>query len=464
MVGTSKSITATSPPVEDILVLPPTRPVYSPAELVDYIAQPGDTLPALAAHFNTTETEIRDANSVLPDEVTTLPAGLPLEIPIYHQPLWGISYQILPDYLFANGPAQIDFDTIAYVDSQPGWLKDYQDFTGGEKARGGELVEYVANNFSISPRLLLAIIEYQTGALILSTQSNPDETYPLGYHDILHKRLYQQLVWAANTLNNGFYGWRTGRLTSFEHLDGRLERPDPWQNAATVAIQYYFAQVLPEKSYIKAIHSDGLGQVYNDLFGDPWSNIEPYIPGSLQQPPMTLPFLPGKSWAYTGGPHTGWGKGDPLAAIDFAPPNVEGGCVPTKEWATAVADGVIIRSGAARAYLDLDGDADERTGWVVLYLHLATESIAPNGTQVKTGEPVGLPSCEGGEATGTHIHIARKFNGEWIPADGPLSFNLDGWLVRNGTQPYLGTLERFGHIVRASVFSDQASQIQTENP
>lgn len=76
--------------------------------------------------------------------------------------------------------------------------------------------------------------------------------------------------------------------------------------------------------------------------------------------------------------------------------------------------------------LDLDGDGDEHTGWVILYLHLGkTEQIQP-GMLVKTGDPIGHPSCEGGSATGTHIHIARKYNGEWIPAYGALPFNLEG--------------------------------------
>ena len=38
---------------------------------------------------------------------------------------------------------------------------------------------------------------------------------------------------------------------------------------------------------------------------------------------------------------------------------------------------------------------------------------------------------EGGHVTGTHVHIARKYNGEWIPADG-LAFNLEGWVAHDG--------------------------------
>ena len=70
------------------------RPNYAPGELVDYTAQIGDTLPALAAHFNTTELEIRENNPILPQDVTTLPTGLPLKIPIYYEALWGSQYQI----------------------------------------------------------------------------------------------------------------------------------------------------------------------------------------------------------------------------------------------------------------------------------------------------------------------------------------------------------------------------------
>jgi LasA protease len=42
----------------------------------------GDTLPALAAHFNTSVEKIRAANPEIPPIVTTLPPGMPMKIPI----------------------------------------------------------------------------------------------------------------------------------------------------------------------------------------------------------------------------------------------------------------------------------------------------------------------------------------------------------------------------------------------
>ncbi len=436
----------------------PTRPLYEPGELVDYLAQPGDTLPALAAHFNTSEAEIREANPVLPARVTTLPTGLPLKIPIYYQSLWGSPFQILPDNLFINGPSQVDFNTAEFIKQHPGWLKNHREYAGDKWRSGAEFVDFIATEFSISPRLLLAILEYQTGALT-DPNGPPEGDYTLGYEEMYHKGLNNQLVWAANALNNGFYGWRVGNLRQFTRFDGTLEVPDPWQNAATVALHYYFSQVLDHDAYLRAISSEGLQKTYTELFSDPWKDSANEIPGSLEQPPLTLPFSSGTSWTYTGGPHTGWGTGDPLAALDFAPPNVVKGCQESAEWATAVADGVVARSEPAIVVLDLDGDGDERTGWNIFYLHLASSDQQFTGAKLKTGDPVGRPSCEGGDATGSHVHIARKYNGEWIPAGGALPFALESWIARNGAVPYEGFLQKQEKIVTACVCSNKDSQI-----
>ena len=183
------------------------------------------------------------------------------------------------------------------------------------------------------------------------------------------------------------------------------------------------------------------------------------IPGSFQQPEFIFPFAPGQTWAYTGGPHTGWGTGAPFSAVDFAPSSAVGGCSPSENPALAIADGVIVRSGNAYVVLDLDGDRDEKTGWSILYLHLANDSLPSVGTTLKQGDPIGMPSCEGGTATGTHVHIARKYNGEWILAYGPLAFNFEGWTIGGGNIAYTGTLEKNGIVLKACVCSDKNSQV-----
>jgi len=98
---------------------------------------------------------------------------------------------------------------------------------------------------------------------------------------------------------------------------------------------------------------------------------------------------------------------------------------------------------------DLDGDNHEQTGWDLVYLHIATDGRVPVGTYVQENDLIGHASCEGGIATGTHLHFVRKYNGEWLAADGPVPFVLDGWTVHQGDEPYVGTLTRGDRVVVA---------------
>ena len=96
-------------------------------------------------------------------------------------------------------------------------------------------MDYVATNYSVSPRLLLALLEYQGGAL---TQPEPPvNKYLLGFRRAYYDSPYLQLVIAANTLNNGYYGWRAGEFTGIELPDGSLNRTEPWKNEGSVALQ-----------------------------------------------------------------------------------------------------------------------------------------------------------------------------------------------------------------------------------
>ncbi|HEY57364.1 MAG TPA: LysM peptidoglycan-binding domain-containing protein [Anaerolineae bacterium] len=440
----------------------PTRTQFAPGTLVIYHAQTGDTLPAIAAHFNTTEAEIRAANPDLPRRITTFPPGYRLQVPIYYKPFWSTPFHILPDPLFVNGPAEDDFDLEAFVARHGGWLKNHEEYAAGATRSGADIIAYIARYYSISPRLLLALLEYQAGALSQPTLPEEKARYPLGYADPAHRGLFLQLSYAANLLNDGYYRWRMGLLNLYELRDGTEARPDPWLNAATAALQAYFAQMLPADAWREAISPQGFYRTYVALFGDPWQNPPPpHIPGGLEQPPLRLPFPDGHIWSFTGGPHTAWGTLQPFAALDFAPRSGVGGCFPSNDWAVAVADGLVVRSENATVVLDLDMDGNEHTGWTIFYFHLATQDRVPMGALLKAGDPVGHPSCEGGRSTGTHIHIARKYNGEWIPAFGPLAFNLEGWVARAiDDVAYHGLLQRGSRIVRACECGSPETQIQ----
>ena len=84
-------------------------------------------------------------------------------------------------------------------------------------------------------------------------------------------------------------------------------------------------------------------------------------------------------------------------------------------------------------------------------------------TGASNARPPPDPSCEGGVATGTHLHIARKYNGEWILADGALPFVLSGWRVYAGDRPYQGKLVKGDKVITADLYAQSLAVILRDN-
>jgi murein DD-endopeptidase MepM/ murein hydrolase activator NlpD len=111
----------------------------------------------------------------------------------------------------------------------------------------------------------------------------------------------------------------------------------------------------------------------------------------------------------------------------------------------------------------MDGDGSEQTGWNLLYLHVASRDRVPAGVWVEQDDRIGHPSCEGGTSTGTHLHIARKYNGEWVIADGPLPYVLSGWTVYAGEKPYEGKLVKGDKVITADLYAQSLAVVLREN-
>lgn len=417
----------------------PTRARWQYGESLPYTVQSGDTLATIAVHFNTSTGAIQEMNPGLGEaETTPLAPGQPLAIPANYTPLMGTTYKIIPDSELVYGPGQAQFSVKSTLLEFNGFLSRYSEYSEEKTRSSWEIVDRVSRDYSVSPRLLLALIEYRSGAVTASSVA--DFTHPLGHVDPLQTGLHKQLVWAAEALSRGYYGWRHGTLVEVTTADGMVERLDFWQNAGTAALHVLFAEMMPAAEFEKAVSPEGFGAVYRQLFGEPFKYEVTLYPADTRQPKLDLPFLPGRTWSYTGGPHPVWGENTPWAALDFAPPAVGIGCGYSTEWVTAMADGVIVRSQEAAVVLDLDSDGNEHTGWVIFYYHMASDALPTVGTAVKAGHPIGHGSCDGGRATGTHVHVARRFNGEWIPTEGSTPFVLSGWTAHAGAAPYFGSL------------------------
>ena len=443
---------ATPRPTIDIS-LPPTpdhtRPSPLDRQTVEhYTVQRNDTLSEIGERYGVSAAQIAAANGI--QVADTLFTGQVLLIPLPEGQPVGPDLKILPDSEFVHGPGAVGFNLEGFIQSQRGYLASYSEdvpntyldgASGSTTLAGVEIIQWVAEHYSLSPRVLLAVLEYQAGWV---TQARPRDntlTYPLRHVEAGREGLYRQLTWAARQLNFGYYAWRANALVSLSFADGSIKVIAPGLNAGTVGLQHYFSKVLHPDDWTRAMSHDGFVLTYRALFGNRFAFAwEPLTPPDLVQPPLQLPFESGKVWAFTGGPHSAWDSGSAWAALDFAPPAEAEGCTSSDEWVAAAAPGLIVRAEYGSVLEDLDGDGYEGTGWTLFYMHIEARDRVEAGTRVEAGDRLGHPSCEGGVSNGAHVHLARKYNGEWISADGPIPFVLDGWVSVGLGKEYDGKL------------------------
>lgn len=448
----------TSPAVTAEVATSPAAPTATRTAST-YTVQPGDTLSRIAAQFGVSVNELAAENGLT--DPNRLQVGQVLRVLIIPQQP-GIAFRILPDDRLVRAPGAGQFNISAFVAAQPGYIRSASDRVDGVTLSASQVIERVSLEYSVDARLLLALLEHQSNWL---SRTDPDQEAiekPIGAPNfasgIARRGLYLQLAWAADALNRGYYAWQRGAFVWVQTIDQQRFTLPESLNPATVGIQHTLAVISDGARWRAGVSEGGLNAVYVRLFGDPFIGArEPVVPANIVQPVLTLPFAEGETWLHTGGPHGGWGSGSAWAAVDFAPPDDPkthtSGCYVSNYFVTAPADGVIARSGGGSVILDLDGDGDETTGWTILFLHLAERDRIAAGVRVRQGDRLGRPSCEGGFSNGTHVHIARRYNGEWIPAScddcrqafARPPFVMGGWqVVGLPMQEYQGYLIRDG--------------------
>ncbi|HNB54694.1 MAG TPA: hypothetical protein PK530_22285, partial [Anaerolineales bacterium] len=298
-------ITDTLSATETPLPPTPTSPATAtaPAGAVDtspylYHTQAGDTLHALSLRF-----------SVLPEEITSTDAipqtGFinPDQLLVIPRRLYNTSSttRLIPDSEIVYGPSAVEFNILGFVNYGNGYLNTYSEYLGTTgQTTGDQVISRVGLENSINPRLLLALLEYQSG-WVFGVPTGDKLVYPLGDIDPAKKGLFQQLTWASDMLGIGYYGWREGTLTEITFSDGVTVRLAPDLNAGTVAIMYFFAQLNDSTSWIQALNAEtGFPALYTQLYGNPWlmaATVEPLYPPTLTQPQMILPFAVDQIWA-----------------------------------------------------------------------------------------------------------------------------------------------------------------------
>lgn len=353
------------------------------------------------------------------------------------------SFRIIPDSELVYGPVHEGW-RVEDVISAESYLGKYTESVEGVVLNGPEIIQLVADRTRVSPRILIAMLEFRGGWIRKANIA--DDGYAMGYRSATASGLYSQMIWAANQANRGYYGNTEAGITTISLADGTAIDVGSGVNPGTLGILAWLGAQpgTNEATWRSEAQSSGFLNTFVELFGDPysWENYADDKPTS--QPDLALPWSSDETWYFTGGPHGGWASGSAWAALDFVPPENQFGCYTSNSWVTAVADGVVTRSGFGAVELDTDGDGYSGTGWTILYQHIDTRDRLAVGAQVKVGDRIGHPSCEGGFSSGTHLHIARLYNGRWVSADQTPNFDLGGWQASGSGAEYNGSLVRNG--------------------
>jgi len=430
--GSTAVVQPTPSSAPEIIATSTPEPEQAPTGYVEYFTQSGDTLPVIAAHFGVRPDQIISDN-VLDSEKILAPG-----IRLFICDLLGETSQpdiLFPDSEFVFSRSAIGFDIQVFADEKGGYLATYKELMTRGTTLAPDILNELAVGHSINPRLLLTLIEYESGWVTRQPETKDEKLYPMGWIKSDRAGIYFQTGLLIRQLLQGYYGWRAGILNEITFLDGSTLRLSPFLNAGTVGVMYALAQYHDRAAWEAALYGIGnIVEVQNKLFGDAWVRalrVEPLFETGVEQPVLNLPIPVNQKWALTNGPHTAWGLYGPLAALDFAPAgNI--GCDVSKRFTLAAAAGRVVRAGNGVVVLDLDEDGYEQTGWVLVYMHVSSTDRVKEGDYLKLDDPIGHPSCEGGSASGSHIHIARKYNGEWVLADGGLPFVLSGYQAHKG--------------------------------
>lgn len=274
--------------------------------------------------------------------------------------------------------------------------------------------------YGLNPKVVLALLEIQSGLVRASQPSAAQSQYAFGYRNSQWQGLEKQLQWATYTLAEGFHGEQPGEAPVL--TDGNLAAVPGEANAGTRALLRLLAYTADAERYAQ-VRSDGAGsflEAYRQLFGE-----DPRLPLPERPEPATEGFLwtpfsgpartssyfdheypiyraNGDLLSYTG--ERGYQSYDGHDGWDYV---LDAG----KPVLAAAAGRVVFAGWLDTLCPTLAGLVvlDHGQGYRTLYWHLQSVQVA-EGTAVALGQQIGTVGSTGC-STGPHLHFGVEFLG-----------------------------------------------------
>ncbi|WP_026309340.1 M23 family metallopeptidase [Kangiella aquimarina] len=315
----------------------------------------------------------------------------------------------------------LNFDVEAYLQTNAPHLAGY-----------AEIISHYAGYSSISPKVLIAIMEQQTG-IISNPVSATTITRPFG--DLSSKIGFKEQVQdISSRLAKEFYRGHsysdTGSnevMTTDEDVYRAIEAVIPEQAEEAFEIN----RERGTKGSSKKV-----SRTHRTLFEESKKEESTTQTQSLVIADINnyfqLPFRVGESWR-NGGSHTNHGSGTyPQSSLDFNAGGYWGDNL-SHIWVSASAPGVIKNHSSCFSEIIHDD------GWSTTYYHI--ENIQyPTGSNLQRNTRIANYAndttqalCNGGQSSGPHLHFSLKKDGQFYHLNG---IKLSGYEVRTGRSSY----------------------------
>ena len=168
---------------------------------------------------------------------------------------------------FCQWTFAIGFSTSAYLASTSGWLKNYRAYAGDRMRTGAEIVDYVAMNYSISPRLLLAYLNIK--AAHSHSPNRPSAKYLLGFHRTYYDSPYFNLSSRPTLSITDITAGAAALLTEFDLLDKTIVTTRPLAKCRFCCGSILLLQALFRDEILRLNRTRWLGTYLPDFIRQP---------------------------------------------------------------------------------------------------------------------------------------------------------------------------------------------------
>ncbi|MCX4026694.1 pre-peptidase C-terminal domain-containing protein [Endozoicomonas sp. SM1973] len=320
------------------------------------------------------------------------------------------SYVFEQNQLIYTTDEMFSFDIKSYLESNAPHLIDY-----------AEVISHWSGYSSISPKVIIALIEQQTG--LVSNEYLDVSVYykPMGSLSDKHG-FSEQVEDVAVKLAKYFYKTNDKTdltaKTSLEQLFEGHQSRNIDNNSGIGEFYDIYYRLFPNEPTVESDSSKLSNKQY--LFNLPPDNL------------LQLPYLVNKAWRY-GGTHTNNGSGSfPQSSLDL---NNGGswGSNTSNIWVASAAP------GRAKVHSSCNLEIIHPGGWSTTYYHLDNIKVRTNDTVTRNQKVANYANnkpqalCQGGHSTGPHQHFSLKKDGRYQHLN---NVKLSGFKVHTGRDSY----------------------------